>query len=128
MKEMITREVKKTVKETIECKITCDECKKVILEHHKEWVDHSNEVIDYYEVQTGHYDWGNDSIESMEEFHLCPDCLMTFVGKYKETATTARYRMNSRYCHIDHKWNYQGISRNEALFRLPFTCGEAEKE
>lgn len=112
MKETITREVKKTVKESIGCKIICDECNKVILEHYKEWTDHSNEVIDYYEVNTGHYDWGNDSIESMEEFHLCPDCLMTFVEKYKKDSQKGN-RKNTKYCSIEHKWNYQGIPRNK---------------
>lgn len=112
MKVSIFKEVKKLVKEPIGCKIICDGCKKVILEDHKEWTDHSSELIDYYEVQTGHYDWGHDSIESIEYFHLCPDCLMTFVEKYKEDSHKGN-RQNTKYCNIEHKWNYQGFARTQ---------------
>ena len=45
----------------------------------------------YYEVTTGHYDWGNDSCESRIERDICPDCIVSFVSDYLKKATGSEY-------------------------------------
>ena len=58
--------------------IRCDRCGDDIKE---------SEV--YYNVVTHHNDWGNDSIDSYEDFDLCSDCYLPFTENYfkKETGT-----------------------------------------
>lgn len=36
----------------------------------------------YYAVTTGHHDWGSESIESVQHFDICPDCIFEFVKNY----------------------------------------------
>jgi len=55
--------------------IRCDSCNKKIIDREK-----------YFEVMTGHHDWGNDSCDSIEHLDICDECLNKFVGDYfKET-------------------------------------------
>ena len=57
--------------------IKCDICRKVI--------PVGRDVYDkckYYDVKTGHHDWGNDSCESIEHHDICPGCLVGFVTDY----------------------------------------------
>lgn len=55
--------------------IRCDRCGDDIKE---------SEV--YYNVVTHHNDWGNDSIDSYENFDLCNDCYLSFIGEYFKEA------------------------------------------
>lgn len=41
----------------------------------------------YYHITTHHNDWGNDSIDSYENFDLCSDCYLPFTENYFERAT-----------------------------------------
>ncbi len=41
----------------------------------------------YYHIITHHNDWGNDSIDSYEDFDLCSDCYLPFTENYFEKAT-----------------------------------------
>lgn len=61
--------------------IQCDICSKVIRKpiHPERWFD---KAFKYYIVQTHHNDWGNDSVESFEAFHVCPECINQFVADY----------------------------------------------
>ena len=53
--------------------VICDTCNKEI----KEGL--------YFEVTTGHHRWGNDSVESIEEFDYCSkDCLDVAYDEYYE--------------------------------------------
>lgn len=36
----------------------------------------------YFEVTTGHNDWGYDSIESRCHYDICPKCIQSFISKY----------------------------------------------
>lgn len=56
--------------------IRCDRCGNDIKE---------SEV--YYNVVTHHNDWGNDSIDSYEDFDLCSDCYLPFTENYFKKAT-----------------------------------------
>ena len=61
--------------------VQCDICGKVIRKpiHPECWFD---ETFKYYCVKTHHDDWGNDSWESFESFHICPECINQFVADY----------------------------------------------
>ena len=54
--------------------IKCDVCGKIIeppsIEDQYKWME---KPYTYYAVKTGHHDWGNDSIESIEERDICID-------------------------------------------------------
>jgi len=54
--------------------ISCDACQKVILGA-------------YIEVTTSHSDWGNDSIDSIENFDFCSvECMSPHMVDYFKTA------------------------------------------
>lgn len=61
--------------------VRCDICGKVILAGKHPY---GEEKYKYYNVMTGHADWGNDSCESVEHRDICPDCLVRFVDDYFE--------------------------------------------
>lgn len=78
MRETMYKKV--TVTRTVCTKIKCDICDKVIPWHEK-----------FYHVTTGHTDWGNDSVDSIEDFDLCSDeCLYEFLGKDWKALKEAR--------------------------------------
>jgi len=54
--------------------------------------------LNHYEVTTGHHDWGNDSIESIENFDICSDeCLKEQFNIYLKS----RYRR--KFIEIEHE-------------------------
>lgn len=57
--------------------IECDSCRKIILPKSETCKENK-----YYKVTTGHNDWGNDSIESIENHDICLTCLPFFVRNY----------------------------------------------
>lgn len=57
--------------------VRCDICGKLIPVGRYPFDEHK-----YYDVMTGHNDWGNDSCESIEHHDICPDCLVGFVADY----------------------------------------------
>ena len=69
--------------------------------------DVCNGVIDgnkaYWELTTGHHDWGNDSCESIEHFDVCSEsCLMKKFSEYvKESGSdhynTMYFKVNKTY-------------------------------
>lgn len=62
-------------------KVVCDTCKKEI---------EANKF--YYQVTTGHNDWGNDSLESIENKDICSDeCLTEEFKKYIELESDTKY-------------------------------------
>lgn len=70
---------KKTVEVTVceEGELTCDNCHKKI--------DITNTEGTFYNVVSGHHDWGNDSSDSIEELDACCDeCLTALVNKWLE--------------------------------------------
>ena len=56
--------------------IRCDKCKKKI------------EKGVYYEVKTGHNEWGAESVESIEYKQICTDCIKNFTMDYIEENKT----------------------------------------
>ena len=75
--------------------VKCDVCEKVIPP--RPWV---NEESKYFRVTTGHHDWGNDSIDSINNCDVCPDCINNFVADYLSSAGGTQY-INIETKHID---------------------------
>lgn len=67
----------KTIKE-VGIEIKCDICKKTIAKH-------GIKPQYYYMVTTGHHEWGNDSIDSVQHQDICSDsCLQVAFNNYLE--------------------------------------------
>ena len=77
MKESIKEKQLKEVDVIIDGKIICDYCRKVILQKSMINTLEYGNSYKWFHMITGHRDWGNDSIDSMETFDLCSrECLM----------------------------------------------------
>lgn len=63
----------------------------------------------YFEVTTGHRDWGNDSIESIEHRDICSDCIGDFVTDYLLQGEHQR----SAYIDIETEHTYDGQTMEE---------------
>lgn len=69
--------------------MTCDVCKKEILKG-----------SGYWNVTTGHNDWGRDSIDSIEHFDICSEiCLMSKFSDYLDESGGDDY--NTEYIKIE---------------------------
>jgi len=69
-----------TVVKNIEIGISCDVCGGKI---DKDF---------FYQITTGHEDWGNDSVESIEERDVCSDeCLRAELEAYLEEKHLTKY-------------------------------------
>ncbi len=89
MKTYEIHEELKTVEVKKEIGVVCDECGKEISET-------------YYEVVTGHYDWGNDSVDSVDSEDICClECLEKNQKKYFEIANGSEYYNISR----EYRWS-----------------------
>lgn len=85
--EVMTHEV--TEKVLVGKTMYCDVCKKEI-----------EKGNGYWEVVTGHHDWGNDSCESIEDFDVCSDvCLMMKLGEYIDRSGKDEY--NTEYIEVE---------------------------
>lgn len=82
MIKKITQKVMKEVEETISSIGICDICGKEF--NYEQWLGIGREKIaSYYHIRTGHYDWGNDSCESVESRDACCDeCLSRFTQEW----------------------------------------------
>lgn len=100
-----TVEEVKTITQTVEVgkKIICDCCEKVIAERTKEST--SSVAAEYFEVVTGHYDWGNDSCESRERKDYCSvECLQKAFDKYYKEEKDGQ--QGSAYFEVSHEETY----------------------
>lgn len=96
-KEIIVKTVKKIIG------IKCDECGKVILADNG--AKPSNR---YFEVTTGHRDWGNDSVDSIHYHDLCPSCVGDFTSEYLESAKGTEYiEVETRYAYPHDEAEYE---------------------
>ena len=86
-----------------ECKVTgvkCDICGKIIPAE----AYYTLEKSKYFEVTTGHHDWGNDSHESIEHKDICPECIDAFVSKYLKYADGTDYiEIKTEYSHYHYE-------------------------
>lgn len=111
MREDKTRTIQKEIEEVIGYSVSCDKCKKVILTRDLTkipgWTPngvHAKE-IGYYEVTTGHHDWGNDSIDSIKTHDICCDCINSFVSEYLKNSDDEYGVHHSCYIDINHHWD-----------------------
>ena len=81
MRKYKEKEIKRI--EEIEIGITCDMCKKEILNEEDYKSEFRTKMSHYYKVTTHHHDWGNDSIDSYNYIDICSEsCLFNFLKKY----------------------------------------------
>ena len=67
----------------------------------------------YIHIHTWHNDWGNDSIDSHENYDLCKECAKKFVSDYIERCkgtmelelSTEQLSKNETYCNYSKFWN-----------------------
>lgn len=89
----------------IEKTCICDVCKKIVWKKNlllDAKRNYSNNV-GYYDITTGHHDWGNDSVESIEHHQVCCGCLDSFVADYFKEAS------GTEYMDIQRNWLYSDI-------------------
>lgn len=80
MIKRITRKVMKEVEETVSSVGICDICGK---EFNYETLPYRQPMSSYYDITTGHHDWGNDSVDSVESRDACCDeCLLKFIQEW----------------------------------------------
>lgn len=80
MIKRITRKVMREVEETVSSVGICDICGKEF--NYKPRLGREK-IANYYHIITGHYDWGNDSCESIEYRDACCDeCLSKFTQEW----------------------------------------------
>ena len=84
--------------------VECDRCGKVI----KAPETYGDvDLTRYFNVMTGHRDWGNDSCESIKHEHICPDCIVNFVERYLEENS------DSNTAYIEIETDYIGMKEYE---------------
>ena len=66
--------------------VECDICKRLIKP-----TNYNKLESRYFDVVTGHNDWGNDSIESRQHFDICPECIGDFMTKYTKEVKGSEY-------------------------------------
>ena len=44
-----------------------------------------------FEVTTGHNLWGNDSVDSIKDYTICPNCIQKFIKDYIEKVENTYY-------------------------------------
>lgn len=80
----------KEVKEAVPVKRICDICGEI--------VDESN----WFRINTRHYDWGNDSVESLETRDACsPKCVLKFTEEYVSDSYNSKF--NTKEIEIEHR-------------------------
>ena len=82
----------------------CDICKTVIYEKKYDTDSSMGDPIQYYKVTTGHYDWGNDSVDSIKTYDICsPECMAVIIDKYYDRSYCKNSGMgNTEYIVIEH--------------------------
>lgn len=81
MIKKITKKVTREVDETISSVGICDICGKEFNYEEKGYA--KVKIATYYHITTGHYDWGNDSCDSIEYTDACCDeCLSRFTQEW----------------------------------------------
>lgn len=95
------REVTEVKEKVIGFVKTCDVCGKVIYDTREDVPMLGAHGQHWWELTTGHCDWGNDSIDSIEDFDLCsPDCLR---HKLEEYIKDSNHEINSCYFNVEHE-------------------------
>lgn len=100
---------KRTVEQEIVVSVTCtcDVCKKKIYEkryNDQRILSGKYERTQFYKVSTGHNDWGNDSVDSIENYTICsPECLDSIMKEYYYRSFESGFT-NTEWINIDHDY------------------------
>lgn len=101
MIENIRKEVTVTEERIISKRIYCDTCRKLIIDTSNTVGMPNTKYTQYWEVTTGHYDWGNDSCDSIETYQYCSrECLTKAINKYIDETEGMR---NTQYFEIHNR-------------------------
>ena len=93
----ITKKVVKEVEQVVSEEFVCDVCGKK--GNYKSSTNRYEKTI-YYRITTGHYDWGNDSCDSIENKDACcTDCLLKILSEWLNDRDVKC--SDSAYIHID---------------------------
>lgn len=83
----VKHEVARTIteKRVVCTSVYCDDCNKYLYTTIRSGVpiDSHKGLVDYYEITTGRYVWGDRGNNSTERKTVCTDCLMDEVIKFK---------------------------------------------
>lgn len=83
--------------------VECDICKRLIIPTGYGFKENCSR---YFEVMTGHHDWGNDSCDSIKHLDIYPSCIGDFVTKYAQECTGTKYlEMETNYI-SENKYDY----------------------
>ena len=99
----VEKEVTVTEKRVIGKQIYCDTCKKLIFDTQDVDTYHNprRHPKQYWDVTTGHYDWGNDSCDSIEICQYCSkECLTKAFDQYLKRTED---KINSEYFEINNR-------------------------
>lgn len=91
--KLLSNEVEEVVKAEVR-KVTavrCDICGKDLRYKYRPNSDYLEYRPKYFEVTTGHHDWGNGSVDSIEHKDICLDCIVDFVSDYLSSASGTEY-------------------------------------
>lgn len=91
--KLVSKEVEEVIKGEVHTVtgIRCDVCKRDLRYRYRPNSDYLEHRPKYFEVTTGHHDWGNDSCESISHNDVCPDCIDGFVSRYLAKANGTDY-------------------------------------
>jgi hypothetical protein len=94
-----TKMIERTIEEL--SSLICDGCEKPITG--KRINDHTIEGVPYFNVTTGHHDWGMSSSETREEHQFCSmDCVTKHQWRYFAKATGSEYyEIEREYCKLE---------------------------
>lgn len=108
MSEKIKRKITVIKEDVPFVKLTyCDECGRLIRQRvctgfsNLRRIDHENRV-EWYQVTTGHRDFGTDESDYRQETDICPDCIKHIFDKYLIRSRGE----NTQLISIDHCWTY----------------------
>ena len=92
----------------VQTSVVCDKCgKEIVAKKRPDNWDWSTQK--YFNVTTGHNDWGNDSYESVKHFDICQECILDFVSNYLKSSK----RSTSAYIEIDSGFSYPNVEWEE---------------
>ena len=100
MRKDITKPETKTVETCIGREVICDICGERL--GRNLFDKRRGKAYDYFRVTTGHHDWGNDSIDSIEHRDVCTKCLYTMFNEY---LIHTKGENNSNYIDIEHEFD-----------------------
>lgn len=99
--KLVSKEVEEVIKaeKRTVTGVRCDICGKELRYKYRQNSDYLEERPKYFEVTTGHHDWGNDSCESIQHKDICLECIVDFTSDYLSSASGTEYiEVETHWC------------------------------